>query len=166
MVTVGIVDENGEFRKMASRLFRRLGIRTANSLTNSGADFVFLSPKEGKHYDILVESGTGSGCACHADYIHIISAESAGQEPAVKPTFFITYGLDSTATVTASSISQEEGLAFQYCLQRNIVSLKGKKIECQEFPVQMSSGTELYPALALVTLALVCSIPKEALAHI
>ena len=38
----------------------------------------------------------------------------------------ITYGFNSKSTVTASSVTEEEMLI---CVQRNIINIKGKKIE-------------------------------------
>ena len=42
----------------------------------------------------------------------------------------ITYGMNQKATVTASSIKEDEILI---CLQRNIENINGKVIEMQEF---------------------------------
>jgi len=45
---------------------------------------------------------------------------------------FVTYGLDSKATITASSIQEIEKFdEIQYCIQRTIPTLLGDKIEQQ-----------------------------------
>ena len=45
----------------------------------------------------------------------------------------ITYGFNSKSTVTASSVTEEEMLI---CVQRNIINIKGKKIEPQEINIE------------------------------
>ena len=54
----------------------------------------------------------------------------------------ITYGFNSKSTVTASSVTEEEMLI---CVQRNIINIKGKKIEPQEINIEK----ELYSLVKL-----------------
>ena len=49
----------------------------------------------------------------------------------------ITYGFNSKSTVTASSVTEEEMLI---CVQRNIINIKGKKIEPQEINIEKDTG--------------------------
>ncbi len=72
---------------------------------------------------------------------------------------FLTCGLSLRSTVTASSI-REEG--FTYCLQRSIFAMDGTEILPQEFQVLWNAKPhEIYPYLEIVTLLLLCGLPKE-----
>jgi len=76
--------------------------------------------------------------------------------------YFITYGLGTKSTITASSISDEsEFTVFIYCIQRTIKSLKNRYIEPQEFPVKvaLTQENDIYSVLAAVTGVVVCDIP-------
>lgn len=63
----------------------------------------------------------------------------------------ITYGMNQKATVTASSIKEEEILI---CLQRNIENINGKVIEMQEFKKKGEKvrNEEIYKILAVFIL--------------
>ena len=63
----------------------------------------------------------------------------------------ITYGMNRKATVTASSIKEDEVLI---CFQRNIKNTKGDIIEIQEFKVKTEDITNnsVYNILVAVTL--------------
>lgn len=61
----------------------------------------------------------------------------------------ITYGFNSKATITASSVSDDEVLL---CIQRNITTKKGKVIEPQEINVDMIENTNATLAVESVLL--------------
>ena len=60
----------------------------------------------------------------------------------------ITYGLNQKATITASSITQDEVLI---CLQRNIEDINNNIIEAQEFNVK-KDNENIYNILAIYTI--------------
>ncbi len=167
MITVGISETNSTIKQLSRQLFRICGLRCSSSLKKTDSDFIFCSPKSGTGYDILIENNTPA-TGSHGDYIHLVNSDEVLPLPGTEHTVFITYGLNPFATVTASSIIEEgRHLHFQYCLQRNIVSLKGKIIECQEFPVSIyHTGIDLHSALAFVTLSLVAGISAKKLEQI
>ena len=53
----------------------------------------------------------------------------------------ITYGFNSKATVTASSITEEEMLV---CIQRNIVDMYNNKFEPQEINIEKNELLDIY----------------------
>lgn len=53
----------------------------------------------------------------------------------------ITYGFNSKATVTASSITEEEMLV---CIQRNIVDMYNNKFEPQEINIERNELLDIY----------------------
>ena len=98
-----------------------------------------------------------------ADYVTILNADEPTMAPVYSKSLVITYGLNSLATATASSLKNEPGkTCFQYCLQRSIVTLKGKILEPQEFPVMLPDVfPEISAAMGFVTLGLVLSFSPE-----
>ena len=73
----------------------------------------------------------------------------------------ITYGLNSKATITTSSIEEgEQPNTFIYCLQRSIKTINGEDIEAQEFPVRVRSSKdkEIYNTLGAVTIGLIYNV--------
>ena len=62
----------------------------------------------------------------------------------------ITYGFNSKSTVTASSITEEEMLI---CVQRNIINIKGKKIEAQEINIEKDIMLDNYDNMYIMCLA-------------
>ena len=62
----------------------------------------------------------------------------------------ITYGFNSKSTVTASSVTEEEMLI---CVQRNIINIKGKKIEPQEINTEKDIMLDNYDNMYIMCLA-------------
>lgn len=62
----------------------------------------------------------------------------------------ITYGFNSKSTVTASSVTEEEMLI---CVQRNIINIKGKKIEAQEINIEKDIMLDNYDNMYIMCLA-------------
>ena len=62
----------------------------------------------------------------------------------------ITYGFNSKSTVTASSVTEEEMLI---CVQRNIINIKGKKIEPQEIKIEKDIMLDNYDNMYIMCLA-------------
>lgn len=60
----------------------------------------------------------------------------------------ITYGFNSKATITISSVVEDKVLV---CLQRDVVNSKGKTIEAQEFEIETNDNTnDLMGILAIL----------------
>ena len=62
----------------------------------------------------------------------------------------ITYGFNSKSTVTASSVTEEEMLI---CVQRNIINIKGKKIEPQKINIEKDIMLDNYDNMYIMCLA-------------
>lgn len=63
----------------------------------------------------------------------------------------ITYGFNSKATITASSIDDNKIIV---CLQRAITNAHGKQIEPQEFEMDFSTEISSYTAMEITSLLL------------
>lgn len=61
----------------------------------------------------------------------------------------ITYGFNSKSTVTASSVTEE----MLICVQRNIINIKGKKIEPQEINIEKDIMLDNYDNMYIMCLA-------------
>ena len=64
----------------------------------------------------------------------------------------ITYGFNSKSTVTASSVTEEEMII---CVQRNIINIKGKKIEPQEINIEKDIMLDNYDNMYIMCLAII-----------
>ncbi|MBQ4515773.1 MAG: hypothetical protein II978_03175 [Clostridia bacterium] len=167
MITVGICESDFKIKKLANHFFTHHGFICNNTICDWDADFIFDTIKKDVHYDILIEN-TPLTTTAKADYIHLLNSDDVALVSDISKCIFITYGLNSFATATASSIYYEDNcLRFQYCLQRNIVNLKGNIIECQEFPVCIyNSLPDIHSAIAFTTLALIAGIKADLLKNI
>lgn len=63
----------------------------------------------------------------------------------------ITYGFNSKATITTSSISENKIIV---CLQRGIQNIKGQKIEPQELQMNIKNNINSYGVMELLSLKL------------
>lgn len=63
--------------------------------------------------------------------------------------YVITYGFNSKATLTASSVNENQ---MVLCLQRSIVDLDGREIEPQEFSVSLLGKYE--PEIVMLAVAI------------
>lgn len=66
----------------------------------------------------------------------------------------ITYGFNSKATITTSSISENKIIV---CLQRGIQNIKGQKIEPQELQMNIKNNINSYGVMELLSLKLLYS---------
>lgn len=167
LITVGISESGSKIKQLANHFFKQQGFRCSTFNDDTDADFIFNSPESNAHYDILIEN-SALNKPVRADYIHLLNSDDITSLSDLSECIFITYGLNRFATATASSIHDDGNfLSFQYCLQRNIVSLKGKVIECQEFPVCIYSTVfDIHSAIAFTTLALIAGTEPDLLAKI
>ena len=167
MITVGISETDAKIKHLALRFFQEQGLHCGSSLIQTDKDVVFCTANAENTYDILIEN-TSSFSSSGADYILLLSAdENISPVLQKKNPIIITYGLNALATATASSISSDETKTqFLFCLQRNIVTLKGKIIECQEFPVSIKTATDIRTAMAFTLLAVVLGVSPEFISKI
>ena len=74
-------------------------------------------------------------------------------------TTLITCGLNSKASITASSITTEERISqMQCCVQRTIKTISQKEIEPMEFSVSFPSKYNISYVLTVLAVALICDI--------
>lgn len=140
LVTVGIIEENNEIKNTLSKLYN---------------NYNFIADTFSTTCDIIINNNTSSSKEVNCS-LCLFNSDEKAELNIKKETIIISYGLNPLSTVTASSISDSgEELQFQFCLQRTITSLSGKKIEPQEFPVRLKrKGLKIHSALAIVTFAL------------
>ena len=70
----------------------------------------------------------------------------------------ITYGFNSKATVTASSITEEEMLV---CIQRNIVDMYNNKFEPQEINIEKNELLDIYDNMYIMCINSIWKILKK-----
>ncbi len=168
MITISIEEKNKQIFSALSMYFGTGRFDVSTSDVSEDCDFLLSPYKSQKRSDILLLHDFQNKPYVPADFITILNAdESFLLAPGYK-TLVVSYGLNPLATVTASSILEEkDALKFQCCIQRSIVSLKGKIYEPQEFPVcTMAPFPDLYVCLALVSLFLSLSFPLETFLHL
>lgn len=64
----------------------------------------------------------------------------------------ITFGFNSKATITASSVNEENALI---CIQRNIIDRKNDIIEPQEIKINLKKIKDIYKVMGIVGVALI-----------
>lgn len=152
MKKIFVAEKDNEIKKCL------LSLKTING-RKIGMDkdvYYKISDDADDEYDIVIYNNEFDGKIKTKHVCMVNSDEKIYCKPGDVP--IISCGLNSLATVTASSICDDfEGTCFQYCLQRNILNLEGKIIEPQEFPVKVDSDfLEIHSALFAVTLGLLC----------
>lgn len=157
MITVGIIDSKNEIKGIIGDILKKQNIPMGESCEDEKSRYVFLKAPFEKKCDIIIDADGGmteeNECC-----IYMYNSDEKIKR-AAKNALVISYGLNSLATVTASSIDEEgESLCFQYCLQREIVGFSGKKTEPQEFPVRFGRGISIRTALAVVTFMILCGL--------
>ncbi|MBR5236277.1 MAG: hypothetical protein IKW06_02745 [Clostridia bacterium] len=156
MVTVAIAERGNVIAQMLKQAFYKKNINFCQSALFGDGTYCLLDPKANKNCDIALLHNSAA-CSCSADYMTLLNANEHGFFYN-KKSVIITYGLNSLATVTASSIHADEGQTrFQCCIQRSFVSLKGLLIEPQEFPVHIPFLNDIDALLGFVTLGLTLS---------
>ncbi len=143
MVTVGIIEENSEIKNFLKELYN---------------EYNFTADPFKATCDIIINNNSSllQNTNCN---LCLLNSDEETKLNIKNKTVVISYGLNPLSTVTASSIKyDDEILCFQFCLQRTIYSLSGKKIEPQEFPIRLKrKGLKIHSALAIVTFALICN---------
>lgn len=166
MVTISISEQENEIVSLIKQSMQKKGLRIGSSKSRSQADYLFLPPSSQKSCDVLLLHDQ-IDFPCQADYMTILNADKTWPDVPVGSSLLVTYGLNPLSTLTASSFHTEpDNPRFLCCLQRSIVTLKGKVIEPQEFPVVLPEPLpEITSAMAFVTLALILSFPPEDFKH-
>lgn len=158
MITVGIIEEKSEIADMIKEILKNKNLSCGTDENGEDKDFLLLEAPFEKKCDIVINN-CGKGHKMSKSCICLLNSDAEQRAGDFEALMVISYGLNSLATVTASSISDDgERLCFQYCLQREIVSFSGKKTEPQEFPVCFESGISVHAALAVTTFFLLTEI--------
>ncbi|MBR7163804.1 MAG: hypothetical protein IKD21_02400 [Clostridia bacterium] len=161
MVTITIAEEEHMISELFQLALKAKGQKAYRKETSPDCNYLLLEPSAQKSCDVLLLHQQISTKG--ADYITLLNSDKKITPPG-KKSLVITYGLNPLATVTASSFStDEEKTSFLCCLQRSIVTLKGKVIEPQEFPVILPKPIQdLSAAMGFVCLCLILSFaPKD-----
>ncbi len=161
MVTITIAEEDDAITKLLYAALKTKGQKICRKNCTSGCDYLLMDPDSSKSSDVLLlQSPFPAPCA---DYITLLNADRQLSPPIGKKSLIITYGLNPLATVTASSVSTDgEKTTFLCCLQRSIVTLKGKILEPQEFPVSLPGATpDISAMMGFVALGLILSFSPE-----
>ena len=167
MITLSVIEKEPEIVRLLETLCRKKEIRLSRTM-RPNSDFVLLSPNSSMSCDILLQNIPLSHFKRKADYISIINSDEKIAPDRKSRELVITYGLNALSTLTASSLRHTpEYFDFHCCLQRTIVTLKGKVIEPQEFPVRIGMPISgIHTAMGLTALALVLSFEPEELSNI
>ncbi|MBE7040776.1 MAG: hypothetical protein E7400_02280 [Ruminococcaceae bacterium] len=161
MVTIAIAEKEGIIAELLQNALKAKGQKICRKNSASDCDYLLLAPDSQKSCDVLLlHHYCPPPCA---DYITLLNADAKITPPTGKKSLVITYGLNPLATVTASSVSTDgEKTSFLCCLQRSIVTLKGKVIEPQEFPVTFPGNSQdLSSMMGFVCLGLVLSFSPD-----
>ena len=147
MVTIAITEADSTISDLLKTTLASKGQRLSRSTKNTDADYLLLPKDTHKNCDILLLHEPRPSQKTQADYITILNADANNATLPYETSLVITYGLNPLATVTASSLPPDsEQTHFLCCLQRSIVTLKGKVIEPQEFPVVLPKAITDIPA--------------------
>ena len=106
MVTISIVEQDGMITSLLKRALTQSGMEFCGDTESGKGDYVFLpSNKPGSRDVVLLNHFTKEDVP--GDYITILNADE--KIPVYnRKSLVITYGLNSLATLTASSIKTEE----------------------------------------------------------
>jgi len=162
MVTVSIAETDGMITQLVQQILKQNRLSFSQNTVRYDRDYLFLPPDSRHPCDVsLIHEPKGS--CFPGDYMTIVNIDSTITLPPTQ-SLLITYGCNPKATVTASSIMEKDGiLTCSLCIQRSLVSLKGKIIEPQEIPVSFPDlGAEIGSLLGFSCLSLVLSLAPDA----
>ncbi|MBE7048135.1 MAG: hypothetical protein E7393_01990 [Ruminococcaceae bacterium] len=163
MVTLSIAEKDNTIATQLQHFLHNQGKSFCNDTLSNNHDYILITPAPHKKCDVVLVHNS-SIAPCYADYMTILNADDTSALYNNK-SLVVTYGFNSLATVTASSvILGPEQCNFLCCVQRAFVSLKGTFIEPQEIPITLSTqNIDIGTAMACVVLGLVLSIPTTKL---
>lgn len=167
MVTLSIAEKNGAIRMLTETAMQKKGIRFCGSRHRSDCDYIFLPPNSDASRDVLLLHDADVLPHGNADYVTLLNTDRK-LSPAKQHALLVTYGLNPRATVTASSLRADSTQTEIFCcIQRSLISLKGRLIEPQEFSLLLPlPNADTQVALAFAALGLILSITPGEFAHI
>jgi len=139
-IKISVTGDKGQVSGILQKLFTRDKCEIAESLTMC---------------DVLVAHGESSTKANHARAVVVNSDDKGAFSCTEGARMVITYGFNSRACVTASSVSKD---SMQVCVQRSLPCVNGNVLEQQEFSLPLSNGDDPEAVLAATTAALVCGL--------
>lgn len=153
-MTLEIVEENNKIKNSLCKFLSDKNVPYLPATQKNSTKIYIDFPSSALLH--LTINNTENKKASHDCQLYMFNSDEKNTARLSKNALIISYGLNSIATVTASSIdSGDDFLCFQYCLQRGILSFSGKKIEPMEFPVKLSNTEiDIHSALAVVTFTL------------
>lgn len=168
MITLSIAEKGTTIAALTEIALQNKGLSFCRSRSRTDCDYIFLPPQSAASRDVLLMHDPDVSPTCRADYVTVLNADK--KTPFTDAhSLIVTYGLNPLATVTASSICSEpeHGKLF-CCVQRSLITLKGRVIEPQEFSVVWPSDMEGNPqaVLAAVSLGLILSLSPKEFGHI
>lgn len=118
-----------------------------------------LVKKDASQADIVVQDSARRPLLAPQSAVLLLNADKRYESAQFdKEIEVISCGINSKATVTASSIEKVEGsVVFNLCVQRKMLALDGREIEPQEIKVCIEhENCSLFCMLAAVTCGLLC----------
>jgi len=112
---------------------------------------------------VLSEKGKNQICSTVSpDTFLIIDSDSISPLDIVcqQKVYLITYGLNSKATLTASSLGDNQ---IFLCLQRTVIDINKNEIEPQEFSIFKNDNYDVTELMSIVATSIVCGVPIKKL---
>ena len=168
MITLSIAEKGDAIAVLTETAMQKKGLSFCKNIRRTDRDYIFLPPESDARRDVLLVHDPDALPPCRADYVTVLNADKKTPLADTR-SLIVTYGLNSLATVTASSIrSEPEHGELFCCVQRSLITLKGRVIEPQEFSVVLPPDMPEEPqtVLAFVSLGLILSLSPKEFAHI
>lgn len=167
MVTLSIAEQNDTITTLIQTALQKKGICFGHNRLSGSHDYTFLSPETTDSCDILLMHDPKIAPHAHADYITLLNTDQT-THLLNKQALLVTYGFNPRASVTVSSLRSEASQTEMFCcIQRTLITLKGRLIEPQEFSLMLpTSSVDPLAALAFTALGLILSLTPGEFAHI
>lgn len=152
MVSVGVTNKNN--------------ISALKKICDNNAEVTYLAKnKDISNFNIVVLSEKNKNQICNTvspDTFLIIDSDIISPLDIVcqQKVYLITYGLNSKATLTASSL---DGNQMFLCLQRTVIDINNNEIEPQEFSILKNDKYDVAGLMSIVATCIVCGIPIKKL---
>ena len=140
-MNISVAGDFGEVKQALRRLLSKEKCEIASSFIDT--------------CDILVAHGAGNSYNANPRAVVVNSDDKSALGSAVNAEMMVTYGFNSRACVTASSVTDD---CMQVCVQRSLPCINGGVLEQQEFSLPLVNGEDPETALAAVTAALVSGL--------
>ena len=152
MVSIGVTNKNH--------------ISALKKICENIAEVTYITrSKDISKFDVIVLSENGKIQICNTvstDTFLIIDSDIISPLDIVcqQKVYIITYGLNSKATLTASSL---DGNQTFLCLQRTVIDINNNEIEPQEFSILKNDKYDVAELMSIVATCIVCGIPIKKL---